>query len=105
VFTPRTTIRQFVALLWASDLYIGFDTGPSHIATALAKPAVVLWDALRKAPLEEAKQAGFSIAHMSRWAYPQNRNLVILGEKEREVLDWCLEFVLETAASFRRTRP
>jgi Glycosyltransferase family 9 (heptosyltransferase) len=105
IFTPKTTIRKIVALLWASDLYIGFDTGPSHIATALAKPAVVLWDAVRKAPLEEAKQAGFSIAHMSRWAYPQNRNLVILGEKEREVLDGCLEFVFETVASFKRTRP
>jgi len=102
VFTPTTTIRKIIALLWASDLYIGFDTGPSHIATALAKPAVVLWDAVRKAPLEEAKQAGFSIAHMSRWAYPQNRNLVILGEKEREVLDWCLEYVFETVALFKR---
>lgn len=98
VFTPATTIRKIVALIWASDLYIGFDTGPSHIATALAKPAVVLWDAVRKAPLEEAKQAGFSIAHMNRWAYPQNRNLVILGEKDREVLDECVEF-------FKRTRP
>lgn len=103
VFTPATTIRKIIALIWASDLYIGFDTGPSHIATALAKPAVVLWDAVRKAPLEEAKQEGFSIAHMNRWAYPQNRNLVILGEKNREVLDGCLEFVFETIASFRRT--
>ena len=95
VFAPKTTIRKIIALLWASDLYIGFDTGPSHIATALGKPAVVLWDAVRKAPLEEAKQAGFSIAHMNRWAYPQNRNLVILGEKKREVLDLCLEFASE----------
>lgn len=102
VFTPATTIRKIIALLWASDLYIGFDTGPSHIATAVGKPSAVLWDAVRKAPLEEAKQAGFSIAHMNRWAYPQNRNLVILGEKKREVLDWCLEFVSETVASFRK---
>jgi hypothetical protein len=102
VFTPATTIRKIIALLWASDLYVGFDTGPSHIATALAKPAVVLWDAVRKAPIEEAKQPGFSIAHMNRWAYPQNRNVVILGEKKREVLDCCLDLVLETAASFRR---
>jgi len=95
VFTPATNIRKIIALIWASDLYIGFDTGPSHIATALAKPAVVLWDAIRKAPLEESKQAGFSIAHMNRWAYPQNRNLVILGEKKREVLDLCLEYLFE----------
>jgi hypothetical protein len=98
VFTPATTIRKIIALIWASDLYIGFDTGPSHIATALAKPAAVLWDAIRKAPLEETKQPGFSIAHMNRWAYPQNRNLVILGEKQREVLDECLAFAYETMA-------
>ena len=49
--------------------------------------------------------AGFSIAHMSRWAYPQNRNIVILGEKHREVLDWCLEFAFETLASFQRVNP
>lgn len=95
VFSPPTTIRKIIALISASDLYIGFDTGMSHIATALGKPAVVLWDAVRKAPLEEAKQAGFSIAHMNRWAYPQNRNLVILGEKNREVLDLCLQYVSE----------
>jgi len=105
VFTPKTTIRKIVALIWASDLYIGFDTGLSHIATALARPAIVLWDAVRKSPLEEAKQAGFSIAHMSRWAYPQNRNLVILGEKEREVLDLCLESAFETLASLQGASP
>lgn len=104
VHTPKTTIRQIIALIWASDAYVGFDTGPTHIATALGKPAVVLWDALRKAPLEEAKQAGFSIAHMNRWAYPQNRNLVILGEKKREVLDGCLEHLSELLASFQRGR-
>lgn len=100
--TRPTTIREMIALIWASDIYIGFDTGPSHIATALEKPAAILWDAVRKAPLEEGKQPGFSIATMGRWAYPQNRNLVILGEKDREVLDRCLEFVAETSASFRR---
>ncbi|WP_414589882.1 glycosyltransferase family 9 protein [Scytonema sp. PCC 10023] len=103
VFTPKTTIRQMMALIWASDVYIGFDTGPSHIATALGKPSVVLWDAVRKVFLEEHKQAGFSIAHMERWAYPQNRNLVILGEKHHEILSDCVEFVLEVLSSFKRT--
>jgi len=104
VLTPATTIRRIIALIWASDLYIGFDTGPAHIATALGKPAVVLWDAVRKAPLEESKEPGFSIAHMNRWAYPRNRNLVILGEKNREVLDWCLEYAFETIDSFHEDR-
>ena len=89
-----------IALIWASDIYIGFDTGPSHIATALQKPSLVLWDALRKAPLEEEKEAGFSIAHLPRWAYPQNKNLVIIGEKDREILESCLEFIFYQKESF-----
>jgi len=102
VFTPQTTIRQAMALIWASDLYVGFDTGPSHIATAFAKPTLVLWDAVRKASLEEDKQEGFSIAHLRRWSYPQNQNLVILGEKNKEVLEDCLEFILKEVNSFNR---
>ena len=100
VFSTKTTVRLMMALIWASDIYIGFDTGPSHIATALEKPSIVLWDAVRKAPLEEQKQAGFSIAHMQRWAYPQNKNLVILGEKNHEVLSDCIEFAWEFLNSF-----
>ncbi|MCU7924669.1 MAG: hypothetical protein KZQ88_18425 [Candidatus Thiodiazotropha sp. (ex Dulcina madagascariensis)] len=28
IFAPQTTIRQMMVLIWASDIYIGFDTGP-----------------------------------------------------------------------------
>ena len=93
IFTPVTTVREMIALIWASDMYMGFDTGPSHIATALEKPSLVLWDAIRKVTLEEAKEEGFSIAHMLRWSYPQNKNLVILGEKSREILEDSIEFI------------
>lgn len=98
---PITTVREMMALIWASDLYIGFDTGPSHIATAFQKPSLVLWDAVRKAPLEEAKQEGFSIAHLLRWSYPQNKNLVILGEKNHEILEDCIDFVLTQIKSLQ----
>ena len=104
ISAPITTVREMMALIWASDLYIGFDTGPSHIATAFQKPSLVLWDAIRKVPLEEAKQQGFSIAHMLRWAYPQNKNLVILGEKDREILEDCIDFVAEQTKSWLTRR-
>lgn len=100
VFTPETTIRQAMALIWASDMYVGFDTGPSHMATALEKPALILWDPVLKSSLEEAKEAGFSSAMMNRWSYPQNKDLMILGEKNDEVLESCIEFILETAKKF-----
>jgi ADP-heptose:LPS heptosyltransferase len=87
VFSPVTTTRQIMALIWASDVYIGFDSGTSHIATALEVPALVLWDAVRKVELEEDKNRGFSTAMMSRWAYPQNKNLMLLGERRGEIME------------------
>ncbi|MCL2933939.1 MAG: hypothetical protein MGG11_17330 [Trichodesmium sp. MAG_R03] len=52
----------------------------------------MLWDALRKEPLEEEKEAGFSIAYLPRWAYPQNKNLVIIDEKDHEILESFLDW-------------
>ena len=97
-FNPQTNIRQLMALIWAGDLYIGFDGGSSHIATALEKPVVVLWDAVRKVALEEGKCEGFSTAMINRWAYPQNENLMILGERNNEILQQCIEFIARTLA-------
>jgi hypothetical protein len=105
VFSPPSTVRQAMALIWASDVYVGFDTGPSHIATAVATPAAVLWDAPRKTRLKDPHRLGLNIAHMSRWAYPQNRNLVILHERHGEVLQACIDFVRETVAGFTRQHP
>jgi len=105
VLSPPSTVRQAMALIWASDLYVGFDTGPGHIATAFALPAAVLWDAPRKTRQQDPHRLGFNIAHISRWAYPQNRNLVILHERHGEVLQGCIDFVRETAAGFTRRHP
>lgn len=95
VFAPSATIRQMMALIWAADAYVGVDGGPSHIATALETPAVVLWDAVRKVGLEEAKHPGFATAMLNRWAYPQNLNLMLLGERNAEILDRVAEHLLE----------
>ena len=100
VFSPKTTIRQMMSLICASDVYIGFDSGTSHIATALETPALVLWDAIRKAELEEDKNLGFSTAMMNRWSYPQNENLMILGERQHEILEQCIEFIIRTFAEW-----
>ena len=102
VFYPDADLRTAVALLWAADLFIGFDSGLAHIATALQKPAVVLWDAAHKEPIESDKERGFAASLLLRWAYPQNRNLVILGERDDEVLRICEEFIAETVRSFKR---
>lgn len=39
----RTTVREMAAVLRKLDLFISVDTGPAHMAAALAVPLVVLW--------------------------------------------------------------
>ena len=97
---PKTTIRQMTALIWASDIYVGFDTGPSHIAAALDIPSVVIWDCVLKSVLEEHKEAGYAAATMGRWSYPHLKNLMILGERENEVLKATVRFISETISRF-----
>lgn len=95
IFFKDTSIRQMMALIWASDIFVGFDSCPAHIATAFDKPSLVLWNILRKNPLEEPFQTGFGPASLLRWAYPQNKNIMLLGEKDNEILSMIIEFVHE----------
>lgn len=96
-----TTLRQMFALIWASDVFVGLDSSPSHVATAFCKPAVVLWEPMQKLRAEEGSQAGFGPAVLMRWGYPQNRNLFLLGERGNEVIDQVLHYVDTEVASSR----
>lgn len=42
-YAGRLTLRQTVAVMSHTDLYIGVDTGPTHLFSALQKPMVVLY--------------------------------------------------------------
>lgn len=92
----RTTVRQMMALIWASDLFLGFDSSAAHVATAFCKPAMVLWEPMRKNEIDERVKPGFGPAAFSRWSYPQNKNLMLLGETNGEIrklaLGWIHEF-------------
>jgi len=96
-----TTIRQMMALVWASDVFLGFDSSVAHVATAFEKPAMVLWDPIRKTQIEERWQAGFGPASLSRWSYPQNRNVMLLGEHDHEIRRLALIWIRETCRSLR----
>lgn len=103
IYTPKdTTVREMMALIWASDIYIGFDTGPSHIAAAFEKPTMVLWDAVRKSELEDEKEKGFSLATLGRWTYPHTKNITLLGEREDEAIDWIIEFIQDSSNKFTK---
>ena len=94
VFGPQTTIREMMALIWVSDIFVGFDSFPAHVATSLKKPACVIWNVQEKAEIEESITPGFAAATMLRWSYPQNYNLMLLGEKNDNLLDLIKEFIV-----------
>ena len=48
-FTGKTTLPQLAALLAASDVMVGNDTGPLHLAAALGKPCVAPYTCTRVA--------------------------------------------------------
>jgi hypothetical protein len=95
---PRTTLRQMFSIVWACDAFIGFDSGPMHVAAAFDRPSVILWDPERKLIAEESWQRGFSPAVMLRWGYPQNRNLMILGERSDELVVQVERWIRELTA-------
>ena len=47
----RLSLRQSAALMAQLDLYLGLDTGPSHLAAALGIPMVALFHCLRRGHL------------------------------------------------------
>lgn len=79
---PARTLRQTMALIWASDIFLGFDSTPMHIATAFNVPTIAIFD-MEKKFLHEGK---FSDTHipsvMLRWSYPNNRNVAIMSNDQ-----------------------
>lgn len=95
VYNPQTTLRELMAIIWASDIFIGFDSSPMHMATAFDKPVLCLFDMLIKEKAESKCGEGYSPSVMLRWSYPQNRNIAILKEKDNESLRLVLNFIDE----------
>lgn len=75
---PGRTLRDAMALIWASDVFIGFDSSPMSIATAFGKNVIALFDMQRKFTAEIGQGETFVPSVMLRWAYPQNRNIALM---------------------------
>ncbi|PNC06306.1 glycosyltransferase family 9 protein [Akkermansia muciniphila] len=91
LLNPGKKIREMMALIWASDFFIGFDSAPMHIATGFRKPVVTLFDMRQK--FEKEKE--YSILHVPsvllRWSYPFNKNIAIM---ENDLKNSSLEVVI-----------
>lgn len=80
LFHPGKTIREAMALIWASDIFIGFDSSPMHMATALQKPVITLIDMKNKFDKESKIRDTFASSVVLRWTYPDNTNFAIMPE-------------------------
>lgn len=97
----KTTLRQMMAIVWASDLFVGFDSVVAHVATAFEIRALVLWDPIRTLEIEERWQTGFAPAALSRWSYPQNRNLMLLGDRDNTIIELIFSWIRDSLGSLR----
>lgn len=98
-FAGKTTLRESAALMSLLDLYVGIDTGPTHLYSALNKPMVVLYhpsipSALYK-PLEHPALA--AIDHPL--AGPTCRDHVPMNEIGVETVWRAVERMLEKDSS------
>jgi len=91
--TFDTNLREAMALIRISDIFLGFDSGPHHIAAAFEIPSIVLWDAPLKSILEEEKEPGFAFAALMRWSYPQNRNILVFEQRDEEIVQDIIETI------------
>jgi heptosyltransferase III len=66
-FAGETSLRESVALMTQLDLFVGIDTGPMHLYSALQKPMVVLYQASTPSAL------GKAIAHPAFAAIDHSR--------------------------------
>ncbi len=89
---PGKYLRDMMAIIWAADIFIGFDSCPMHVATAFRKPVVSLFDMRRKLEAESKYNALMIPSVMLRWSYPINRNIAIM---ENDIQNHSLSLVID----------
>ena len=92
----RTTYRELMALIWASDIFLGFNSGPAHIAAAFEKPSIVLFDMERLHSSEARKSQYHSPSIILRWAYPKNYNFCIMPNDDHDALSMRVRDAIKT---------
>lgn len=77
---PGTSLREAMALIWAADIFMGYDSSPMHMATAFQKPVVTIIHMQRKYDWETSLGETFTPSVILRWLYPFNCNFGIMPE-------------------------
>jgi len=89
-------LSDMIDLMSGLDLFIGNDSGPAHIATALEIPSVVLWSIPRMIKMvAENNELLNAIVIYRRYSYIQNTNISIYDEHNVGVLNVIIDSIKE----------
>jgi len=97
LLNPGRTLREAMALIWAADVFIGFDSSPMSIATAFEKPVIALFDMTQKFQAELRYGETHVPSVILRWAYPQNRNIALMDNDDG---DAAMAYIIDGVRSY-----
>ena len=91
ILAPNTSLNELAALMSLCTFYLGCDTGPMHIATAVGTPCIGLYGPNRP---EESGAYGLDNIHVQRWYQDgtcrQRRSADNLAMQDITVQEVCL---------------
>ena len=97
VVSEQLSVRELIALISGARLFVGNDSGPAHIASALQRPTVVIFsltDPVQWRPLHSASRV---ISTGARFDHPRGDNAVLINQS-RAVSSISVEEVQQACA-------
>lgn len=98
-FAGRLSLRESVALMACADLYVGVDTGPTHLFGALGKPMVAMYHPSLRSALYKPLQAPALQAIDHPAAHPQAAATIPMAEISVETVWAAVQVALQTNRS------
>jgi ADP-heptose:LPS heptosyltransferase len=97
VVSEQLGVRELIALISGARLFVGNDSGPAHIASALQRPTVVIFsltDPVQWRPLHSASRV---ISTGATFDHPRGDNAVLINQS-RAVSSISVEEVQQACA-------
>ncbi len=83
VIPPPLNVRELIALVAKAQLFVGNDSGPAHIASALDRPNVVLFSETDPAQWGPLNSRGRVVSTGATFAHPRGDKSVIASQPRR----------------------
>jgi heptosyltransferase III len=94
VIPPAMDVRQLIALLAGAQLFVGNDSGPAHIASALDRPTVTIFSETDPAQWGPRNERGRVVATGATFTHPRG-DKAVLARQERPIAAISVEEVAD----------